>query len=154
MKIINSEHIVYRNCSECQNKKQFVYTTCSELGIFMYWTCTSMNNILSYYGLVDARISTSEKDLPLLGIQNSPFEELASKHIKYQRPWKKQMTQFNKWTSVSFFGPSPMSFLKFFSVHHVNNLVLMPPTFGVNWPDTPHFHHVTWAFHKCKLLKD
>ena len=25
-----------------------------------------MNNLLSYYGLVDARISASEKDLPLL----------------------------------------------------------------------------------------
>ena len=25
-----------KKCSECQNKKQFVYTTCSELGIFMY----------------------------------------------------------------------------------------------------------------------
>ena len=30
------EHVVYISCSECQNKKQFVYTTCSELGIFMY----------------------------------------------------------------------------------------------------------------------
>ena len=42
-----------------------MYTTGSELGIFMYWTRTSMNNILSYYGLVNARISTSEKDLPV-----------------------------------------------------------------------------------------
>ena len=40
MKIPSSEHDVYINCSECQNekKKQFVYTTCSELGIFMYST--------------------------------------------------------------------------------------------------------------------
>ena len=38
MKIASSEHVVYINCSECQNKnkKQFVYTTCSELAIFMY----------------------------------------------------------------------------------------------------------------------
>ena len=36
MKITSSEHVVYINCSECQNKKQFVYTTCSELPIFMY----------------------------------------------------------------------------------------------------------------------
>ena len=66
MKIPSSEHVVYINCSECQNKnkKQFVYTTCSELGIFMYWTRNSMNNLLSYYGLVDARISPSDKDLP------------------------------------------------------------------------------------------
>ena len=31
IKTISSEHVVYINCSECQNKnkKQFVYTTCS-----------------------------------------------------------------------------------------------------------------------------
>ena len=35
MKIASSEHVEYINCSECQDKKQFVYTTCSELAIFM-----------------------------------------------------------------------------------------------------------------------
>ena len=30
----------------------------------MYWTGNSMDNLLSYCGLVDARISTSENDLP------------------------------------------------------------------------------------------
>ena len=56
------EHAVYTSCSECQNKnkKQFVYKTCSELGIFMYWTRNSMNNLSSYYGLVDTRISTKK----------------------------------------------------------------------------------------------
>ena len=52
---------MYINCFESQKKNQFVYTTCSELGIFMYWTCNSMNNLLSYCGLVDARISASKK---------------------------------------------------------------------------------------------
>ena len=68
MKTTSSEHVVCTSCSECQNKnnKQFVYTTCSELGIFMYSTGNSMNNLLSYCGLVDARISASEKDLPVL----------------------------------------------------------------------------------------
>ena len=66
MKIISSEHVVYKNCSECQNKKQFMYTTCSEFVIFMYWIRNSMNNLLSYCGLVDTRISASEKDLPVL----------------------------------------------------------------------------------------
>ena len=33
-----------------------------------------MNNFLSYYGLVDARISASEKDLPV--IQTRLIEEL------------------------------------------------------------------------------
>ena len=37
MKTTSSEHIVYINCFECQNKKkQFMYTTCSELVVFMY----------------------------------------------------------------------------------------------------------------------
>ena len=38
MKITSSEHVVYINCSEYQNKnkKQFMYTTCSEFVIFMY----------------------------------------------------------------------------------------------------------------------
>ena len=35
-----------------------------ELGIFMYWTCNSMNNLSSYCGLVDAKIRASDKDLP------------------------------------------------------------------------------------------
>ena len=34
MKIASLEDVVYINCSECQNKKQIVYTTCSELKIF------------------------------------------------------------------------------------------------------------------------
>ena len=33
----------------------------------MYWTCNSMNNLLSYSGLVDAEISASEKELPVPG---------------------------------------------------------------------------------------
>ena len=38
MKIPSSEHVVYINCSglSMQNKKQFLYTTCSELVVFMY----------------------------------------------------------------------------------------------------------------------
>ena len=31
----------------------------------MYWTCNSMNNLLSYCGLVDARISAFQKDSPV-----------------------------------------------------------------------------------------
>ena len=65
MKTISSEHVVYINCSECQNKKQFVYTTCPEFVVLMYWTGKSMNNLLSYCGLVDPRISASDKNLPV-----------------------------------------------------------------------------------------
>ena len=37
-----------------------------ELGNFMYWTCNLMNNLLSYCGLVDAKIRASDRDLPVL----------------------------------------------------------------------------------------
>ena len=69
-KTICSEHVVYTNCSERQNKNKKticvhnMFSWCSELVVFMYWTGNSMNNLLSYCGLVDARISASEKDLP------------------------------------------------------------------------------------------
>ena len=33
--------------------------------IFMYWTCNSMNNLSSYFGLVDAKVRASDKDLPV-----------------------------------------------------------------------------------------
>ena len=52
--------------SKQKQKKQFMYTTCSELVVFMDRTGNSMNNLLSYCGLVDARISAFEKDLPVL----------------------------------------------------------------------------------------
>ena len=65
MKIPSLENVVYTNCFLFWYSEQFMYTTCSELGIFMYWTGDSMNNILSYFGLVEVRISASEKDLPV-----------------------------------------------------------------------------------------
>ena len=42
-----------------------MYTTCSELVVFMYWTGDSMDNLSSYLGLVDTRIRASNKDLPV-----------------------------------------------------------------------------------------
>ena len=42
---------------------QYMKTTsskCSELAVFLYWTGKSINNLLSYCGLVDARISAPE----------------------------------------------------------------------------------------------
>ena len=63
IKTTSSEHVVYINCFECQNKykKHFVYTTWSELVVSMYWTGKSMNNLLSNRGLVDPRISASDR---------------------------------------------------------------------------------------------
>ena len=69
MKTISSEHVVYKNCFECQNKnkKQFLYTTCSEL----VFSCTVINeHSSSYYGLTDSRMSASDTDLPVLTIFN------------------------------------------------------------------------------------
>ena len=42
-----------------------MFSPYSELVVFMYWTGKSMNNLLSYCGLVDPRISASDKDLPV-----------------------------------------------------------------------------------------
>ena len=50
-----------------------MYTTCSELGIFMYRTSDSMNNLLSNCGLVEVRISASEKDLPVQSTKKINF---------------------------------------------------------------------------------
>ena len=68
MKTTSSEHVVYINCSECQNinKKQFVSIICSELVFFLHWTGNLMNNLLSYCGLNDAKINNSDKNLPVL----------------------------------------------------------------------------------------
>ena len=61
-----------------QKQKQFVYTTCSDLGIFMHWNRNSMNNLLSYCGLVDERISAFDKDLP---VPTSLYENICALHI-------------------------------------------------------------------------
>ena len=43
-------------------EKTISHTTCSEV----YFWRNSMNNLLSYFGLTDARMGPSEKDLPVL----------------------------------------------------------------------------------------
>ncbi len=87
MKTPPSEHVVYKNCSESQNinKKQFVYTACSEGGVFMYWTGKSMNNILSYCGLVDAKINTSDKDLPVFSQKWSVWTFFISDELVHEK---------------------------------------------------------------------
>ena len=47
-----------------------MFSPCSELVVFMYWTGKSKNNHLSYCGLVHPRISASDKDLPVLFSKN------------------------------------------------------------------------------------
>ena len=46
-----------------------MFSKSSELKIFMNWTCNSINNLLSYCGLIDAKIRASEKDLPVVMIK-------------------------------------------------------------------------------------
>ena len=93
------EHVVHISCSECQNKnkKQFLYTqhvllmfsSCSPHVLSLEFSCTElvipMDNLLSYCGLVDALISTSEKDLPVFSIYRTKryIFWLFSKFVKY-----------------------------------------------------------------------
>ena len=46
-----------------------MFSPWSKLVVFMYWTGKSMNNLLSYCGLVDVRINASDKDLPLQSLE-------------------------------------------------------------------------------------
>ena len=45
-----------------KQKQQFVYTTCTA-GILSLQFSSTMNNLSSYCGLVDAKIRASDKDL-------------------------------------------------------------------------------------------
>ena len=67
------EHVAYINCfcfdiknNLCKQHVLNMFSSCSVLGNFMYWTCKPMNNLLSCCGLVDAKIRASDKDLPVL----------------------------------------------------------------------------------------
>ena len=42
-----------------------MFSTCSQLGIFLYWTCNSTNNLLSYFGLIEVRMRASDKKQPV-----------------------------------------------------------------------------------------
>ena len=59
-----------------------------ELGIFMYWTCNSMNNLSSYCGLVDAKIRASDKDLPVLRFSLTGSLIFSIKIVKTTRQYK------------------------------------------------------------------
>ena len=58
MKIASSEHVMYTNCS-------FVLTFRTIYVYNMFWACNSTNDIMSYCGLVDARIGASEEYSPV-----------------------------------------------------------------------------------------
>ena len=56
--------VQYMKTTSAEHGKN-MFCPCSALVVFMCWTGNSMNNLLSYCGLVDARISASEKDIPV-----------------------------------------------------------------------------------------
>ena len=68
------ERVVYKYCFECQNKNKKI---CTQHVLNLYYSGNSMNNLLSYCGLTDARMRASEKDLPVTELntsQNVPLE--------------------------------------------------------------------------------
>ena len=56
---------------EKQNKKQFLYTTCSKL---VFWG-DSMNNLSSYCGLTDSKMRASDTDLPVVVVDTFSSKE-------------------------------------------------------------------------------
>ena len=73
-KILWDKNKTYTNTSKGQRFELLHVNLYSGLGIFIYWTCNSMNNLLSYFGLVDAKIRASDKDLPVLLSDWWPFK--------------------------------------------------------------------------------
>ena len=62
-----SAHVVYTNCFEYQDKNNL----CTQHVLNLYFSCNSMNNLLSYNVFIDAKMSASDKDLPPLGLATS-----------------------------------------------------------------------------------
>ena len=58
-----------------------MFWLCSELAIFMYWTRNSMNNLSSYYGLVDAKIGASDQRFTCMYKQEWKFVITKEFHI-------------------------------------------------------------------------
>ena len=76
-----------------------MHTTCTELAIFMYRIFNSMNNnILSYCGLVDAKISASDTDLPVLPANKHDccYKVIQFEIIGLHRFVKKNIMEFKK----------------------------------------------------------
>ena len=69
-----------------------MFSLCSELGIFLYWTCNSMNNLLSYCGLIDPQISASKKDLSVLTNPQGPGMLTNTNIARTSDQTKKQQT--------------------------------------------------------------
>ena len=71
-----------------------------ELGIFMYWTCNSMNNLFSYRWLIDAKITASDKDLP---VQFTILLCSCSTWFEWKISWNRNViSKLRTWTGQSY----------------------------------------------------
>ena len=76
-----------------------MFSPCSEHGIFMYWSGKSIDNLLIYCGLVDARISASDKDLPVCVLRrphhlDNMYVYILKKLLKKKRDSEKMPAQY------------------------------------------------------------
>ena len=55
-------------CFDIQNN------LCTQHVLNLYFYCNSMNSLLSYYGLIDARMRVSDEDLPELRAAKSALK--------------------------------------------------------------------------------
>ena len=64
-----------------------MYTTCSPHVLSLEFSCielvNSMNNLLSYCGLVDAKIKASDKDLPVTKMKMRQSSNVNSNNFLY-----------------------------------------------------------------------
>ena len=67
-----------------------MFSRCSELGIFMYWTHNSMNSLVSYCGLTDAKKRASDKGLPVHSVK---FNYHPINVWRLKLPWYQSMTK-------------------------------------------------------------
>ena len=70
-----------------------IFSPCSELVGFMYWTGKSMNNLLSFCGLVDMKINASDKDLPIIAVF---LQHQYGPSIITSKSWSKNLSNQNK----------------------------------------------------------
>ena len=110
-----------------------MFSLCSELAI-------SMNNLLSYYGLVAARISASEKDLPVQRQRFSPHSVKTYFWAPVGGIFHLHLMKFcHKW-NIQFSGSLPPVTSKSLGLHLLND---------VNFIDLGEFR---LCFKICKVL--
>ena len=98
--------VVFCFCFDIQNN----FCTQHELVFFLYWSRESMNNLSSYCGLTDSRMSASDTDLPVptyIHFKNQRCLKMSIKLNFYLKLTLNFATSF-RWTNMT----SILSFLK------------------------------------------